>query len=90
MSKVVILKRPVRANGGLNQIGSRIRVPERYAQALVRQRAAEIVDDQPKRPKGPKPIAKMTKAELLAFAADKGLELDDGMTKAELLELLQG
>jgi hypothetical protein len=74
--------------GEMYKVGDEVQVNEREAKELINRGVAtdeaevEIEEDTTK------PIEKMNKQELLDYAEELGIELEDGMTKAQIIEAI--
>lgn len=99
-SVLVLILSTIFVRGEMIEEGSQIEVNSREAKELVNRGVASlevetdvgISEDENLEDENledsTKPIEKMTKAELLAYAAELNLDVNDQMTKADLIKLI--
>lgn len=84
-------------SGAICRAGSLVEVSEAEAKNFLHRGKAvlateadgiTVAQDDPN-DQGEADLAKMNKAQLLEFAQDNGIEVSDGMTKAQLLEAIE-
>lgn len=71
--------------------GTRVHLDEHTAKDFLRRGKAELIGATPGEPDETPPVdlGRMNKAQLLEHAAEAGVEANDDMTKAQILEAIQ-
>jgi len=93
MSKkvTVIMLTSLFVRGAMYKKGDEVEVNQREAQELLSRGVAtdeallQVTEDETM-----KPIEDMTKAELIAYAGEIGVDVSDGMKKDEIIEAING
>lgn len=86
--KVKVVKRFIdKETKKLNEVGAVVEVTEARFKEISA--AGKYVEKIPDAAQGEKPLDKMKVDELKAYAEEKGIELKDANTKAEILEVIK-
>lgn len=70
--------------------GDELDMREDIATGLTRDGVVELKQDEPVSGEGREPSERMTKVELKAIAEEKGIEVNDDMTKADIVAKIKG
>jgi hypothetical protein len=87
----IILLKSLMIGGEMCKVGDEVEVTSKEAKELIARGVAtdeadvEVTEDETM-----KPIEDMTKAELIAYADEIGVDVNDGMKKDEIIEAING
>jgi len=87
----IILLKSLMIGGEMCKVGDEVEVTPKEAKELIARGVAtdeadvEVTEDETM-----KPIEDMTKAELIAYADEIGVDVNDGMKKDEIIEAING